>query len=424
MPVKSTTNEFWRAFGPGIIFAGSSVGVSHLVQSTRAGGLYGLALIIPILLALTLKYPAFRFATQYTASTEKTLVEGYDNLGRRWLWIYVVFVTLTAVFATAAISLVTGALAKAAFDLKMSDRMATCLVMLVSASLVVFGHFRLLERVMKLFVLLFTLLTLFAVAIVLPGIDLGNPELFLPGRWSMMDFAFLVAVLGWMPTPIDVSVQQSLWTSAKIRASGNTLAPSALIADFNVGYIGTAVLAVCFVIMGAGLIYGSGAEIPDQPAAFGALIISMYVQSIGGWVGPLIGVCAFAVMFSTMLTIFDGLPRTFGAVAVLLRYGAGYEEVDSRLRHTWFNVAIAMIFSLALLVLFFLMQSFRAYIDLVTSASFVIAPLIAWMNHRAVTSPEVPLDKRPSRLLLIWNYLGIVTMILMACGLFYVKFVN
>ena len=35
----------WRAIGPGILFAGAAVGVSHLVQSTRAGAGYGFALL-------------------------------------------------------------------------------------------------------------------------------------------------------------------------------------------------------------------------------------------------------------------------------------------------------------------------------------------------------------------------------------------
>lgn len=416
---SNAQTEFWKAFGPGIIFAGSCVGVSHLVQSTRAGGSYGLALVLPILLALLLKYPAFRFATQYTASTGKTLVDGYLNLGKQWLWLYILFISLSAVFGTAAISLVTGALAKAAFGLDISVQVSTLLVMLVSALLVAIGHFHLLERVMKFFVLLFTVLTLFAVAIVLPKIDFGNPALFVPGSWSLTDFAFLIAVIGWMPTPIDVAVQQSLWTSAKMKASSTPLSIQALILDFNIGYIGTAILAVCFVIMGAGLIFNSGLETPNNPAAFAEMIISLYEQSIGGWIGPIIGVCAFAVMFSTMLTIFDGMPRTFGAVVVLLRYGKSYEEVEPKLRHRWFNIAIVVLCSLALTVMFFFMSSFKSYIDFVTTVSFLIAPVLAWLNHRAITAPEVPFEHRPSVLLVALNYAGIVAMVVMAGALIY-----
>ena len=48
----------WRA---GLLLAGAAVGVSHLVQSTRAGAAYGFGLILLVLLANVVKYPAFRF---------------------------------------------------------------------------------------------------------------------------------------------------------------------------------------------------------------------------------------------------------------------------------------------------------------------------------------------------------------------------
>ncbi|MCA1748618.1 MAG: hypothetical protein LC634_03490 [Sphingomonadales bacterium] len=57
---------WWRAIGPGLIFSGAAVGVSHLVQSTRAGAMFGLALVGVILLINLLKYPAFRFGVDYS----------------------------------------------------------------------------------------------------------------------------------------------------------------------------------------------------------------------------------------------------------------------------------------------------------------------------------------------------------------------
>ena len=47
------------ALGPGLLWAGTAVGVSHLVQSTRAGAGYGMTLLTVVLIANLLKYPAF-----------------------------------------------------------------------------------------------------------------------------------------------------------------------------------------------------------------------------------------------------------------------------------------------------------------------------------------------------------------------------
>jgi len=52
---------FLRSFGPGLLWAGSAIGVSQLVQSTRAGADAGFGLTGVILFALILKYPFFAF---------------------------------------------------------------------------------------------------------------------------------------------------------------------------------------------------------------------------------------------------------------------------------------------------------------------------------------------------------------------------
>ena len=53
------TTKFFKTLGPGILFATTAIGVSHLVQSTRAGAEYGFALIGFVLMANILKYPFF-----------------------------------------------------------------------------------------------------------------------------------------------------------------------------------------------------------------------------------------------------------------------------------------------------------------------------------------------------------------------------
>ena len=47
-PKTSRRSGLLQALGPGIMYAGAAIGVSHLVQSTRAGAGYGFALVWPI----------------------------------------------------------------------------------------------------------------------------------------------------------------------------------------------------------------------------------------------------------------------------------------------------------------------------------------------------------------------------------------
>ena len=65
----SSSTTFWKALGPGLLWAGAAVGVSHLVQSTRAGANFGFATLLVILVANVAKYPAFSFGPRYAAAT-------------------------------------------------------------------------------------------------------------------------------------------------------------------------------------------------------------------------------------------------------------------------------------------------------------------------------------------------------------------
>ena len=67
-------NQFLSKLGPGILFASTAIGVSHLVQSTRAGADYGLTLIAAILLANLFKFPFFDAGSRYARVTGTTLI--------------------------------------------------------------------------------------------------------------------------------------------------------------------------------------------------------------------------------------------------------------------------------------------------------------------------------------------------------------
>ena len=66
-----------KSLGPGLLYAGAAIGVSHLVQSTKAGATYGYVLIVAIVLAHIFKYPFFAIGPRYAKATGTSLVTGY-----------------------------------------------------------------------------------------------------------------------------------------------------------------------------------------------------------------------------------------------------------------------------------------------------------------------------------------------------------
>ena len=67
--------------GPGLLYAGAAVGVSHLVQSTRAGAGFGFSLVWVVILANIIKFPFFEAGPRYAAATGQTLIHGYRRIG-------------------------------------------------------------------------------------------------------------------------------------------------------------------------------------------------------------------------------------------------------------------------------------------------------------------------------------------------------
>ena len=103
--------NIFRKLGPGLLFAGAAIGVSHLVQSTRAGADFGFGLIWALILINLVKYPFFQFGPRYALATGESLLEGYKRMGRGVLITYYVLNLGTMFTIQAAVTAVTAGIA-------------------------------------------------------------------------------------------------------------------------------------------------------------------------------------------------------------------------------------------------------------------------------------------------------------------------
>ncbi|MEM9693066.1 MAG: divalent metal cation transporter [Myxococcota bacterium] len=405
------------ALGPGLLFAAAAVGVSHLVQSTRAGARYGLGLVGVVVLANLVKYPAFRFGPHYAALTGRSLLDGYREVGR-WALVLYGLLTLGTMFTVqAAVTVVTAGLLIAVTGIGLGPVEVSAGLLLGGGVVLYQGRFRLLDRITKVLVAVLTVATLVSSLLALPRVPWSTLSPFSVPRSDATLF-FVVALFGWMPSAIDVSVWQSLWTLARGRERGGRASLRAVTLDFHIGYIGTAVLALCFVVMGAGVVYGSAGTIPDSAAGFAALVIQLYTSSLGFWVEPIVGLSALAVMISTTLTVLDGFPR---AVAAFVEQWSSSSESPEPGRPYW--IAMVVLGGGAMVVLAKLLQSLRAMIDVATTLSFLTAPLLSWLNHRAVlTATQMHDDEPPSPWLLRSSVVSIAFQAAFAAFFLYLRF--
>lgn len=409
--------SFLKALGPGLLWAGAAVGVSHLVQSTRAGASFGLGLVVVVLAANFFKYPAFQFGPRYAAATGTSLLEGYRRQGRWALVLYAVLTAGTMFTVQAVVTLVTAALFAALLGwtspflgLPAPFWIAVFLLGLCAGLLLV-GRYRWLDRINKAVVLVLTLTTVTATLLALPKVPWRSIPL-LPDAATFTDprsIVFVVALVGWMPSAFDISIWHSLWTLARREETGHAPRVKDAVLDFDIGYLGTILLALCFVLLGAGVMYGSGEAFDDRAAAFAQQVIALYTRNLGAWAAPLIGLAAGTVMFSTTLTVADGFPRALSGLAARFRGPERPGETTVRDRVYWAALLVLAAGSLA--IIGYALRggaAFKALVDLATSLSFLTAPALAWLNHRAIHAPEVPLEHRPSPALTAWSVSGIV----------------
>ena len=93
--------------GPGLLYAGAAIGVSHLVGSTKAGAKYAFFLLIFIPLIHIIKYPFYKYGPQYTAITGRNILHGYKALGKWALGVYIGMTLLSMCLIQAAVTIVT-----------------------------------------------------------------------------------------------------------------------------------------------------------------------------------------------------------------------------------------------------------------------------------------------------------------------------
>lgn len=401
-----------RALGPGILYAATAVGASHLVQSTRAGASYGLALVLLILLTFVAKYPAFRFGAQYASASGQSLLRGYRNQGRWALVIYIVIALGTMFAAVPAVTLVTAGLAKAAFGLDMATLGISVIILAGCTLILIVGGYHLLDRIMKVLMLVLAVATVIATALVIPKIDWAASGMLIPGRIVDADVFFIVALLGLMPSSVDISVWHSLWSVAKARDSGHRPTLHESLGDFHVGYIGALVLALCFVLLGAGVMHNSGLEFKADAAGFAAQLIDLYKLTLGDWSGPLIGIVAVAVMFSTVLAGLDGYPRAaVGLFGLYAGQDLTADESDTAAigKKIYAYALIGLVLG-SIIILYLFVTSLKLVVDIASTIMFLFAPIIAWLNQRAMTSSQLPSVARPGRGLLALSTAGVIWM--------------
>lgn len=378
--------------GPGIIWASTSIGVSHVVQSTRAGADFGFMLIALIILANVVKYPFFQIGPRYAAATGESLLDGYKRLGKFAFGIFLVMTVATMFIIQSAVTIVAAGLAGNLMPNLLSVSGWAAVVLISIIAILVIGRYALLDKLLKGMMVVFALVTIVALFMALSNDSASfNHDYSDISLTSAASIGFMVALVGWMPTSIEVSVWHSLWTLSRMKQTGHKLTVKEALFDFNFGFIFCMVLAIVFLVLGATLVYGTGESLSGGAVGFTGQLIDLFVRSLGDWTWPLIALITFIAMYSTCLAVSAGFSDVWSRVVKILKPG------DDKLADRAYSIAL---FSVAIggwLIINSFGNSLKQLIDFATTVSFVSAPIFAFLNLKLMSLSHVSEEAKLSQ---------------------------
>lgn len=398
-------NGILKTIGPGILYAGAAIGASHLILSTRAGADYSFKLIWVILLINFFKYPFFEFSYRYTSATGKSMLDGYRKLGRWAILTFLILSFCTAIVNFAAVIKITSDLAAYLFHIKLNPFITSTGLLLIILLVLFIGRYSLLDKLMKAMIVILAIFTIIAFIFALNRGSQIEPGFVPPILWDTAGLTFIIVLMGWMPTPIDASVWPSLWALERQKQTNYIPTAKEYSFDFHLGYVGSAVLAIFFLGLGAMVMYGTGKQFSANGLIFSQQLVSLYSESIGKWSTTIIATVVLITMFSTALTVIDGYPRSLEGS--LVQIFPSFKKFGRKLYIFW-TIFLSIT---AVIIIGFFTKNMRSLLEMATILSFLTAPVFAFINYKVVTSNFIPTENHPKIWLKILSWAGIIFLI-------------
>ncbi|WP_157015638.1 Nramp family divalent metal transporter [Mesorhizobium xinjiangense] len=426
--------DTWKAMGPGIAAAMTGIGASHIMHGPTAGAQYGYALLWIIPFAYFLKYCAFEFAHRYTLVRGESIMEAYGRMGN-WPFWYLGFQSLANTFGIAGRALGCAALLWAAFPFLSLELWAVTILVLTVAILWA-GKYAALEAFVKVAIIVFALASLTAFLLQAPD-PADYMTRLLPTLPPVGAALLFGAMFGYFPTTVEVAPMQSNWAvdkksgMVKVRELERqgykvNLAPNYMRnymtlfkRDMNISYVISMLTGMAFLIVGAVVLHPIG--LVPSSKEMGLTIATMYTETFGAWIFPVIIAGGVSALFSTVFTYFDGQARVFEECCVRLR--KVWDKPQTRqfiyrgFQILWVIAGTAIIFGLPKPIF---------VVQVASVLALLFSPLLFWMNIRAVKDNFTgsDLEFMPSKLMFAWAWTGTIGLAVLSIYVLYLQFLS
>jgi Mn2+/Fe2+ NRAMP family transporter len=171
--------------------------------------------------------------------------------------------------------------------------------------------------------------------------------------------------------------------------------------DFRIGHVVSWVIATMYLLLGAMVLFPR----EEKPEGAGTILVisNIFTDTVGPWMFPVFIAGASAALFSTVLIIFDGFPRTFAASLTTL--------VEPRADRPWWTERTLMVFMMAVMVVcaivaLTVLPNPAWLVPAAGTVSFAISPVLFAINLY-VALRFIPERYRPSRFVVVWSWISI-----------------
>jgi Mn2+/Fe2+ NRAMP family transporter len=416
-PPPSSSFKALRRIGPGMVLAASIVGSGELIATTTLGAQVGFAALWIILVSCAIKPVVQGELGRYTIATGETGLEAFNRvpgprLGVSWLvWAWGLTVSLTLLQIGGMYGGVSQVLHLLVPAVPVAGWVGVCL--LVTIAVLLGGGYKRIEKFALVKVGLFSMLTVFAAAVLLRregAIQMTDLAHGLSFELPSDGLATAIAVFGITGVGATELVMYPYWCIEKGYArfvgprdgsAGWTSRARGWIRVMHVDILCSLVIytmaTIAFYLLGAGVLYRAG----TVPAARDtiAVLSQIYTQTLGEWALWVFYAGAVVTLYGTIFAATAAHSRLW---ADAVGMAGGYPREDGRSRIRWRSRFVVLLAGVPAFLYWF----FESPVQMVVAGGVAQAMMLPLIGVAAIYLRHacLPHEIRPSVLttILLW----------------------
>ena len=286
--------------------AATGVGAGDLLTASLGGSALGVGILWVVIVGAIIKWFLNEGIARWQLASGSTILEGWKNRLGNWIqWIFLIYFLGWSFFTGGALITACGVAASGILplseDLLLSKIIWGIIHSIAGLILVLWGGFKLFEKLMSAFIGLMFFTVIFTAISIKPDLNLVFQGIIFPSL-PEKELGWILGILGGVGGTVTL-LSYGYWIREENRHNIGSLKTCRV--DLAIGYCMTALFGIAMVIIGSKVqISGSGSDV--------ALVLASQLKQIMGSTGWWIFLIGFwGAVFSSLLGVWQSVPYIF-----------------------------------------------------------------------------------------------------------------